>query len=482
MTNQAKSGRPPAHDLAAFDLTKRSPEQLAQSFAHWKAQRKRSLEEPNQPLQAQPSAVVAKDVAPDPAPADEGAKPSSSKRVKSVEYSATFSELLAAGSEPTVQPADRPPIAARPSLKRARSPGRRLRAMSVLAGAASVLALAGGALLEISDWPRSVEAEPEAAQIEPQQVPAPIAAAATSAPETEWKLQRIVDVALMNIAPSVQAKPKPPTIQTASKAATVESKPTKPTPEKDTPKVEFVAKPFVPAPAAAPQGAVQGAAIPAPPVAAIHTGDPRPDALLQHNRIKSISTNGAVSNRVASGDKPAAAGSQSAVESTSATARAAAARGEPAASPTTGDPRGESSGGARPGIGGEAGGTDADTNGTTDAGGGNTGAADGGSASGGTASGGTASGGTGGSDTGSGSTDGNGAGSSDAGSGGTDDGATGSDGAGGDAGSGEGDSGGSDGEDGDSGGIGGAIGGALDGVGDALGGALGGGGTPDSED
>ncbi len=178
--------------------------------------------------------------------------------------------------------------------------------MSILAGAASVLALAGGALLELSDWRASTEAEPEVAQIHPpqihpQQIPmaGPIAAAATRAPAVEWKLQRTVDLALMKAAPDagaakpMQPTPEPPMVQTASKAAI--AAPPAPAPKKAAPETEqFVAKPFVPSAAPAPAvvpAAQKTAAIPAPPVAAaIRSGDPRPDALFQDSRDKSTGT------------------------------------------------------------------------------------------------------------------------------------------------------------------------------------------------
>ncbi|HET9353019.1 MAG TPA: hypothetical protein VFO32_03380, partial [Sphingomicrobium sp.] len=40
--------RQPANDLVAFDISKQSPEQIAQLFARWKEQRKR-LTAPAQP-------------------------------------------------------------------------------------------------------------------------------------------------------------------------------------------------------------------------------------------------------------------------------------------------------------------------------------------------------------------------------------------------------------------------------------------------
>jgi hypothetical protein len=506
VTDQAEPGRPPAHDLSAFDLTKRSPEQLAQSFARWKAQRKRPPEaeatRASPPLQAQPSAAVEEDAAPDPSPPNEAPKAAPAKRSKSVQYSDTFSALLAAGSEPTVQRAVWTPVAARPSPKRNDSPGRRLKAMSVVAGAASILALAGGALLELSDWRDSTEAEPKVAQVHPQQFPmaGAIASAATRAPAVEWKLQRTVDLALMKSAPAadaakpMQPAPEPPAVQTASKAAT--AAPPGPAKKAAPETKQFVAKPFVPS--AAPLPAVvpatqKTAAIPAPPVAEVaRTGDPRPDALFQHSRDENTGTAG---NRVASGGKPAAAtGSKSAVEARSATTRTATARSAKVANGSSGDPRGEVSGGASvgPGTSGETGDIAGDGDASTgaDAGDGTTG--DGGATGGGSASSGAGGGDTGSADTGGSDTGGSDAGGSDTGDNGTGDNGTGGSDTGGDdagngaasdGGSGDGDSSSSDGEDGDSGGIGGAISGALDGVGDALGDALGGtNGNPDSND
>lgn len=491
MTNQAEPGRPPAHDLSAFDLTKRSPEQLAQSFARWKAQRKRPPEAEatpaDPPIPAQPSQAIGEDTAPDPSLGHVAPKLALSKRASQVEYSATFSALLAAGSEPTVQRAVWATITAPPSPKRNGSPGRRLRAMSILAGAASVLALAGGALLEVSDWQDSTEAEPEVAQIRPQQIPmaSQIAAAATRAPAVEWRLQRTVDLALMvpdaDAAKATQPTPEPPMVRTASKAAM--TAPPRPAAKKAAPEIEqFVAKPFVPSAAPSPAvvpAAQKTAVIPAPPVAtAIRSGDPRPDALYQYSRDKSTGTsgNGTLNNGVASGGKPAAeTGSGSAVDTRSATTRTATARSGNVTNGSSGDPRGEVSGGASvgPDTTSASGGDASDASGGSDAGDGTTG--DGSASSG--AGGDTGSADTGGSDadgsdTGDSNTGGDGTGGDDAGTGAPSDG-----------GSGDGDSGSSDGEDGDSSGTGGPISGALGGVGDALGDALGGGeNKADSED
>jgi hypothetical protein len=477
VTDQAEPGRPPAHDLAAFDLSKRSPEQLAQSFARWKAQRKR----PPAPPAAEPAS-------PDPgaeSAADSGAARGhavAAKRVRSVQYSDRFSELLAAGSEPTVHPTERPPIViARPSPKRSDSPGRPLRVLTVLAGAASILALAGGALLELSDRRASPQAEPVMAQSPAPKVPvaAPILAAALGRSAVEWRLQRTVDLALMRAAPTppVRQTPEPATSrdEAARKPAapSASSKPvSQPTFKSAVPETaQFVAKPFVPSVATTPKAvpaASRTAATQAPAAAAmIHAGDPRPDVLFQYGGDQRNGTAGdrVTGNRMASGGGKAAT-----AESTknASDARPAAARPGKTVS-VDGDPRGEGSGGAR--VASETGG---ETVGGTGAGakGGNTAANDGGSAStgGGMGNSNTSDSGTAGNDTDSGDAGSSDAGGTAAGGGG--------DSTGGDPGDGE--SGRSDGEDGNSGG--GAVGGAVGGVGDALGGALGGNGNPDNND
>jgi hypothetical protein len=487
VTNQALPGRPPAHDLSAFDLSKRSPAQVAQSFARWKSQRKRQAEAG--PARADPLP------SPKPAVAETGeaapveTKRPSAKQASAPQYSASFSDLLAAGSEPTVQRTWPPVTAVRPP-QRTSSPGRRLKVMSILAGAASVFALAGGALLELSDWRDPAAMAPQMAHVRPMETPMALAAVATSLPAGEWTLQHTVDVALMKAAPdTVRSTPEasPAAIQTASKTVPIAGDKPVILPEREsaTPEAaEFVAKPYVPnvAPTPVRMPAAQAAApIPAPPVAAaIHAGDPRPDDLFQHGRDH---RNGTVSNRTAndrtvndrgasSGRPAAATGTGSAVDS-----RSASARSGTAASGSSTDPRGEGSGGARVGIGGEvgtpsdasAGGVSGGKGGAGDAGDGSSdGGANGGGSSAGAADGGDAAG--------AGAGDG---GTGDTGAGGGDTGGESGDAS--EGGSGDGDS--DAGEDGGLGGIGGAVGGALGAVGDALGGALGGGkGNPDRND
>jgi hypothetical protein len=478
VTNQALPGRPPAHDLSAFDLSKRSPEQVARSFARWKAQRKRQAEAGSARAEPRPNPQPAVAETGDAAP--EGTKRASAKQGIAPHYSAPFSDLLAAGSEPTVQRALWPPIAAVRPPHRTASPGGRLMVMSILAGAASVLALAGGALLELSDWRDPAEV----AHVRPTETPMALAAVAMSVPAVEWTLQHTVDVALMEATPdAVRPTPEPPTpaIQTASKTVPVAGDEPVILPERKSVAPEaaqFVAKPFVPnvAPMPARSPAAQAAApVPAPPVAAAaHAGDPRPDDLFQHGRDR---RNGTVDTRSLSSGKPAAATETgSAVD-----ARSASARKGTAASGGSIDPRGEGSGGARVRIDSEAG-TPSDvggggiSGGTSDAGASDVsgdGDANGGGSGAGPADGSDAAGDGAGDDAGAGA---EGGGTGDTGAGGGDTGGDES----GDAGESSSGDGKSDaGEDGESGGVGGALGA----VGDALDGALGGGkGNPDSND
>ena len=470
MTNQALPGRPPAHDLSAFDLSKRSPEQVARSFVHWKAQRKRQPEAG--PARADPLPSPQ----PEPAPAETASggdasaqtapQRTTAKRANAVQYSATFSDLLAAGSEPTVQRTSWAPVAALRAAPRPAS-GRGLKLMSMLAGAASVVALAGGALLELADWrdPVEIAPAPPVAQVRPPAIPAvgSLAVAASSVPAVAWTLPSAVDLALMKAPATPAIRPAPeipkPTVQTASKASPVAAdRPVLPERKSAAPAtVQFVAKPFVPNAAPVPIAAAQGAAVtPAASVSAkVHAGDPRPDALFQHGRDNRTGT---VSNRAASNGKPET-GSVGTVDTRPASARnSAVMSSSTVANGGKGDPRGEGTGGARVGIASEAGAGMAST--ARGAGSGKSAAGDPGNAS------------TDGSADAAGATDGGGdtggaaAGDNGAGGAGSGDADTGS--------SGDGDSG----EGGESDGIGGALGA----VGDALGGAVGGKNKSDSDD
>jgi hypothetical protein len=440
VTDQAEPGRQPAHDLAAFDVSKRSPEQIAEAFARWKEQRKR-------PRQGAEPARASRLPLPRPVSAVErGAAQDSlavsEEKSRAIRYSTPFAALLAAGSEPTVAHRIWYPDLRLPSLRRRPPTGRRPKATWLLTGAAAIVAvaaMAGGALLEQRG---PVEAKSSAAQVHPPDIPFVVPTAAARG--ADRKLQQAIDFALMKAAPPMGAvHPPAPVVRTASKAAAA--------PKSAPAALQFVPKPFVPsvAPAAAISPVV-------PAVAAGLSGDPRPDALVQRGHDQGKNAYGSGNRATSSGGKPAgAAGSGGSADPRSASSRSngAAATGgasDPASGAASGDGEGDESG-----AGGDTGGG-ADSGGDTDSG--DTGGSD-----------------TGGSDSGGGDAGGDSDGGDSGGTGGGDT----SDGdAGGDD-SGDGDSGGgSGGEDGESGGVGGALGG----VGNALGGALDGGKDNNSAD
>ena len=142
-----------------------------------------------------------------PGKAAAASKRASGKQAGSLQYSAPFSDLLAAGSEQTVQRAAWATIAALRPPQRTDSPGRRLRVMSILAGAASVCALAGGALLEFAGGSDPAETAPQVAQVRPWESLGSLAAAATSVATVEWKLQPTFDMALMKSGAAPPATP-----------------------------------------------------------------------------------------------------------------------------------------------------------------------------------------------------------------------------------------------------------------------------------
>src|SRR5262245_19915963 len=105
--SNSRSGaiRQPANDLAAFDITKQSPEDIARQFGRWKEQRKRLLsEEP--PARPQRSTrfmpVVVRRTEPaetaPPTPAVEPSAPTAAEPIPQTgafQYSTSFANLLA---------------------------------------------------------------------------------------------------------------------------------------------------------------------------------------------------------------------------------------------------------------------------------------------------------------------------------------------------------------------------------------------------
>ena len=149
--------RQPANDLIAFDISKQSPEQIANLFARWKEQRKR-LQAP-EPRRRPPHLKPVPPIVHGTAAEAEEAAPSAVADTEpggAVHYSASFEALLAV-REPTLAQRVWNPDAGLAKLGRPHAPRRRSRTKWLLAGAASVVALtamAGGALWERSaGWP-----------------------------------------------------------------------------------------------------------------------------------------------------------------------------------------------------------------------------------------------------------------------------------------------------------------------------------------
>ena len=135
MTPQAGQIRQPDSDLAAFDLSRQSPEQIALVFARWKEQRKRpDHSKPPQQVERprlKPMPPIVRAAAQVSAPVPEKsprADPSSSRPLAisagQVHYSATFSGLLATRIEPNKVPRVWTAEAARSKLRRLDPPHR----------------------------------------------------------------------------------------------------------------------------------------------------------------------------------------------------------------------------------------------------------------------------------------------------------------------------------------------------------------------
>jgi hypothetical protein len=477
--------RQPANDLIAFDISKQSPDQIANLFARWKEQRKR-LEEPRRrPPHLKPVPPTGHGAAEE---TEEATPVADTEPGGAVRYSASFEALLS-GREPTLAQRVWNPDAGLAKLGRPHAPRRRSRTKWLLAGAASVVALtamAGGAMWERSagrpGWTQAGDkpapdnaliARPaEAAATYPMDIPMaePFVAKATASRQADWPMRQAVDLALMKTAPVAetahlplmpQVKPPVPVVRTASKPA---AKPaaTQPEAEPSEAPVAWVELPLVPSVTTA------TVSVPVAPAAEAHNDDSRSNVITGRGNDKDNFTFGTNGRVASSSSRPAGASgsSGSSAPGSGSAGGSTGGSGDPGSGGTGGDPGG-GTGGSGPG-GGDVGGGDAggdagggDTGGG-DPGGGDTGGGDsGGGDSGGGASGGGDSGGDG--DSGGGDSGGGDSGGGDSG--------------GGDSG-GDGSSGGESGESGgstDGGGIGGAIGGAIGGIGDAIGGALGGG-------
>jgi hypothetical protein len=478
--------RQPANDLVAFDISKQSPEQIAQLFARWKEQRKRLTAPASQrtvrPPHLRPVLPVARAAQemPEPEPV---AAASPAEESGPVHYSASFEALLTT-REPSLAQRVWNPDALR-KVARPHAPRRRSRMRWVLAGAASVFAVAavaGGSLWEqvrtgemqagatpaadASLIASPAEAALPATPSYPTDIPMvePFVVVATAAGEADWPMRQAVDLALMKTAPVVetahlplmpQLKPPVPAVRTASKAAP------QPQPVANEPAIARVELPLV-------SGVTPTTvSVPVAPAADARAGKAKPGDTVSRGNDKNAF--GASSRIASSASKPAAGPGGSAHPGSGSSAGGGTG--------SAGDPSGGGTGGA--GSGGDPGGSTGDGTGSGGTGGGDSGGGgSGGSDSGGSDSGGGdtgGGGGTGGGDSGGGDSGGGDSGGGDAGGGDTGGSDAGSGDGGGNTGGDASDGGesgdsGESGESGSGGGIGGAIGGALGGLGGALGG------------
>ena len=520
MSRPSGAVRKTPNELNSFDISKRSPEQIAQLFTRWKEQRKR-LEHAQEPKASESRTarhmpITVSGPSEPNAPAS-GVVRQSDTEPRPLQYSADFAAILELRADPAAHPIKdlklSPPAAA------LRTPGTgRSKLRWVLAGAASVIAvtaMAGVAWLPQNERSPAVPpaavlaagpAQAEPVQPEPpaassqDQAELPFLAAIASGPAAEpWLWQEVADAISAppasdegaKIALVPRLKPSPPAVQTASQTAT----PAQPasagsiSSTSGSPAVE-AGESDASANASHTTFLVVGTReivpLPRPPAA---PDDSRADdggQLRYHSDSQAKSFQGesriAASrgdpDRSGTGSGSSASGSAGGSDAGgSASSGGDVSGGTDGGSSTGGNTGGSSTGGSPGGSGGSTGGSG--TGGDTD--GSNTG---GGASNGGDPSGGT----DGGSNGSAGGSDAGGSGDGGASSGGDSDSAAGGDTGGSDSdgsgdagtggGSGDGDS---DGGDGDSdggetggGGLGDAIGGALGGARDAIGGALGG--------
>jgi hypothetical protein len=473
---QGEPVRQPANDLISFDISKRSPEQIALLFARWKERRKRlqrALAPAGKPKSARPrlmptiirgSAEAEAPVSGAPAseaPASEAIAPPKAEP-RPIQYSADFAAVLAARD-------DKPELQRIRNLRPAPTGiGPRLRARRqsrlrwTLAGAASaiaIIAVSASALWQqatpsrvaataasvppssepvVSAGANAAEAEPSAGiatehPLEIQTVARFIPAATLPPTAKAWPLQPTLDAALTRPAPPVadvaqallapKLKPWPSKVQTASKtsgapepARMVASEPgPKPAVAAPTPTAQSLT---LRSTAAVPQSAMPvtasvSAAVP-PEIDDVPTARTRPATFPERgdDRADRAFDSGRVA--ASAGKAPAHPGSGG-----SANPGSGGAGTGGAGTGGTGNPGGGGTGGS--GDGGDSGtggdGSGSDGSGGDGSGGGDTGGGGDGGAGGGDAGGGDSGGGdTGGGDSGGGDA-GGGSGSGDAGSG-----------------------------------------------------------------
>ena len=376
--------RQPANDLIAFDISRQSPEQIAQMFARWKERRKRlqavGSQRSSRPPHLKPVPPITRGAALE---SEEAARTASASAEPGgpVRYSASFESVLAA-REPTLAQRVWNPDAKLSKLGRPHAPRRRSRMKWALAGAASVVAaVAAGALWEQSagrpGWPQagdepaadtSLIASPAEAALPAtptyrMDIPMaePFVKVATASGEADWPMRQAVDLALMKTAPVAvtahlplmpQLRPPVPAVQTASKPSA-----TKPAPQPEAEPSEVgIARVDLPL---MPSVTTETVSVVAP-AADARADDPRPDGGVSHGNDKSNFAFGA-NNRVASSSSMPAAGLDGSANPGSGTGGAGTGgSGDPSGgtggdgSGSSGDPGGGTGGGDSDAGGGSA--------------------------------------------------------------------------------------------------------------------------------
>ncbi|HEV8390215.1 MAG TPA: hypothetical protein VGQ35_10250 [Dongiaceae bacterium] len=263
MAQQDRAIKQPVNDLTAFDLSRRSPEEIARLFARWKERRRGLQQAParaGRPPRLRPMPTIVQGSRPETASEPEGLPdppphdaPAADK-AGPISYSESFAALLAARAEPLIEPRTWNPDIPPPKVAMSRPPRRRSKMKWVLAGTASIFAvtaIAGGTLWRQGTvwrpaWMQASSgnglavavADPVQAEVRANyslDIPAaaPFAVVATRVPSVQASpLQRTIDVALMKPAAPVDAarpvtriarlpvaprlKPPVPVMQTAS--------------------------------------------------------------------------------------------------------------------------------------------------------------------------------------------------------------------------------------------------------------------------
>jgi len=258
--------RQPANDLAAFDISRQSADDIARLFGRWKEQRKRLKgdEPPPRPRRSTRfMPVVVRSAEPtETAPSPSAAEPAA--HADAIQYSSSFANLLATHEKQPVAQQVRAFALKSADRQAPRVAIRRSRLRWVLAGAASFLAVAAASAAVL--WQPSAPQQPELAQAQPapaahsgatrshptapveiDAVPMEVQTAARFMPmavmppheRAEWELA--LEIALLQPTPAEaeaaqmrlgpRLKPKPAATQTASTQTSIPAKQSVPAPQ-----------------------------------------------------------------------------------------------------------------------------------------------------------------------------------------------------------------------------------------------------------